>query len=103
MVSHACTHRNVLGGILQCDISRTTGDPALYSIQLRANICSDCGNVELLCESLESVCAWLTNKQQHDVRPANSRKQKVEKQETRRQGERQHDNVGRGSKHRRAA
>jgi hypothetical protein len=55
-----CSHLNVAAGVLHCDLARVNNGNSFYSIQMRALICSDCGHIELYCESPAAACLWLT-------------------------------------------
>jgi len=56
-----CLHLNRVSGVLQSDLSRTAHKASLYSVQLIADICETCGQVELYCDSYREVCNWLTS------------------------------------------
>lgn len=61
MAEAQCSHVHRVRSIVHCDLSRTSGESALYTAQLTLGICSSCGQVEIYCDSYQSVCGWLTS------------------------------------------
>jgi hypothetical protein len=61
MAEARCMHSRRTSSVLQCDLNRTSGEPSLYSTQLIAEICENCGHVELYCDFHREVCNWLTS------------------------------------------
>jgi hypothetical protein len=60
MAEAHCIHARRVRGLAQSDLSRISGDPATYTAQLTLNICQDCGQVEIYCNSHQTVCKWLS-------------------------------------------
>jgi hypothetical protein len=52
MTGARCRHTQTVAGVLDCDLTSIRLETTLHSTQLLLKICKDCGEIELLCESL---------------------------------------------------
>ena len=59
MAEAQCSHARRVRGVIQRDLSRTSGETAFYTAQLTLGICKSCGHVEIYCDSYKTVCDWL--------------------------------------------
>ena len=60
MADLQCSHAHRTTGVFQTDLSRPINGSSLYTIQISASICADCGRIlDLYCKSPATVCAWL--------------------------------------------
>jgi hypothetical protein len=60
MTISQCPHTHTATGVFDTDLSRTKGETCLYTAQIAATICADCGRIiDLYCKSPAAVCAWL--------------------------------------------
>ena len=58
----SCQHVSRVRAVAECDLSRTTGDPAKYTAQIELFICRECGDVTLAAKSPQALCDWLEAK-----------------------------------------
>lgn len=70
MAASTCSHARRMTGTFQTDLSRNTDGCSLYTIQISASICGDCGRIiDLYCQSPATVCAWLEKELQPPLPP----------------------------------
>ena len=60
MADSHCSHTHRTTGVFDADLSRNVEGSTLYTTQISASICADCGRIlDLYCKSPATVCAWL--------------------------------------------
>lgn len=67
MTARRCSHKRKVTGIVQTDVSRTDGNPGIYTLQFSVTICTVCGHTDFYCQSHKAVCEWLAKTNQPPV------------------------------------